>query len=642
MKRLYSLCAVLFMLMMMPLTSRATDYYLIGDWNSWSLTSTTFKFQPVYDQPGIYSLYVNAPINVQSSTYALRFVINPSDNTADWSKVIRPTNTGSNYVVNNTDVSATTGYVTGGNAAWQLVANKSARNNTNNGGSYLVTLDMTDPNNPKWSIKNTPDVRVLYFLSSENSYSFSGDYLVDTNQDPNNYNNNYTGLVTMTSGMTYKLSDGYHWFGSTTGNVNYNGTATTTTQKVQEGGTGGTENVPYNGETGTYALEANVLGLNDAGTIDFSSAPRKEVIIRPSTSSTQATHVYFKGGSVTTDTEMTYDPTTRIWSMTGITLANSDATTFTEKFYNGNGFDNTYSYLDNDAQGAGTYKAVYISKYESGTGEPVYKLLQSQSTTLIDGKLMRTYSDYYARIIPTGLSAYYATAYDATSHVLTMTSITDGIIPANTGVLLVCDPAATGIHFDDRFDASNVKVGNVISMEKATATGTAPTTNYLVAEQTEVSLGPVTRDGNGDVTFRNYYFAYKDLDGDGTKTLGFYRCLQNSPTGNVIRKAYLALSATLQPDASLDGVSYTGAAKAMSLPSVTSDNTQNNISAAQMVKMLFDGVDLLGYDVVTGISTIGEVSSVSTDDRYFNLQGVEIAHPTKGIFIHNGKKIVIK
>ncbi|MBM6993158.1 MAG: hypothetical protein I3J02_07840 [Prevotella sp.] len=641
MKRLYSLCVVLFVLLMIPLSSRATDYYLVGDWNSWSLTSATFKFQPVYDQPGVYSLYVNAPLNAKT-TYALRFVINPSDNTSDWSKVIRPTNSGSDYVVNNTDVSATAGYIMDGTAAWQLVANMSARNNANNGGSYLVTLDMTDPSSPQWSIKSTPDVRVLYFLSSGNSYSFSGDYLVDTNQYPNNYNNNYSGLVTMTTGMTYKLSDGYHWFGSTTDNIAYNGASTTTTQSVQENDTGGTENVPYNGESGTYALEANVLGLNDAGTIDFSSAPRKDVIIRPSTSDTQATHVYFKGGSVTTDTEMTYDPATRIWSMTGIALANSDATTFTEKFYNGNGFDETASNLDNDAQGAGTYKAVYVSKYESGTGEPVCKLLQSQTTTLIDGKLMRTYSDYYARIIPTGLSAYYATAYDATSHVLTMTSLTDSIIPANTGVLLVCEPTATGIHFDDRYNASNVKIGNVISMEKATAAGTAPTTNYLVAEQTELSLGPVTRDANGNVAFRNYYFAYKDLDGDGSQTLGFYRCLQNSPTGNIIRKAYLALSATLQPDSSLDGVSYTDAAKAMGLSSATSDNTSNNVSAAQMVKMLFDGVDLLGYGVAAGINIVTQERSASTDNRYYNLQGIEVARPTKGIFIHNGKKVIIE
>ncbi len=541
-------------------------------------------------------------------------------------------------MVNQTDVPETPAYYTGGYAQWQLVANKSTRGNTNNGGSYLMTLDVTDPANPKWSIKSTPDVRVLYFLSSDNSYIFDGDYLIDTNQDPNNYNNNYMGLVTMTNGITYKLSDGYHWYGSSTANLSNNGSSSVTTQKVQENVTGGTENVPYNGETGTYSLEANVLGLNDAGTIVFAGAPRQEVIIHAAASD-QATHVYFKGGTVTEDTKMVYDPETKVWSLSGVQLENSDPTTFTEKFYNGNGTDNTISNLHNDPSGKGTYKAIYISKYETGTGEPIYKLLQSQTTTLIDGKLMRTYSDYYARVIPKGLTAYYATSYDADTHVLSMTAITDGVIPANTGVLLICDPDATGINFDDRFDDSSIKVGNIISMEKATATGMTPATNYLVAEQTSVLLGPVTQQ-DGVVTFRNYYFAYKDLDGDGTKTLGFYRSLQNSTFGNLIRKAYLALPATVQPDASLDGVGYSTGAKATSRAS-TSVQNEPEISAAKMVYMLFNGEDLLGYGVTTGIQSVTSTQHQQQPARYYTLQGVEVAHPTKGIYIYQGRKIIV-
>lgn len=94
----------------------AGDYYLVGDFNGWNLSSTTYQFQPVYDQPGVYSLYVNSPLNTKG-TYATGFVINPAGNT-DWNKVIRPTNNGSNYVVNQTDVTTTAGYVTGGYAQW--------------------------------------------------------------------------------------------------------------------------------------------------------------------------------------------------------------------------------------------------------------------------------------------------------------------------------------------------------------------------------------------------------------------------------------------------------------------------------------------------------------------------------------------
>lgn len=44
--------------------------------------------------------------------------------------------------------------------------------------------------------------------------------------------------------------------------------------------------------------------------------------------------------------------------------------------------------------------------------------------------------------------------------------------------------------------------------------------------------------------------------------------------------------------------------------------------------------------VPTGISTVP--NSVSASDVYYNLQGVRVANPQKGVFIHNGKKVVIK
>lgn len=45
-------------------------------------------------------------------------------------------------------------------------------------------------------------------------------------------------------------------------------------------------------------------------------------------------------------------------------------------------------------------------------------------------------------------------------------------------------------------------------------------------------------------------------------------------------------------------------------------------------------------DPSTGITsvTVGKKG----DDAYYNLQGVRVAHPTRGIYIHNGKKVIIK
>lgn len=52
---------------------------------------------------------------------------------------------------------------------------------------------------------------------------------------------------------------------------------------------------------------------------------------------------------------------------------------------------------------------------------------------------------------------------------------------------------------------------------------------------------------------------------------------------------------------------------------------------------------------VTGIDSLSDGSDMSKgiqerqyDDYYYTLSGVRVAHPTKGVYIHNGKKVVIK
>lgn len=42
----------------------------------------------------------------------------------------------------------------------------------------------------------------------------------------------------------------------------------------------------------------------------------------------------------------------------------------------------------------------------------------------------------------------------------------------------------------------------------------------------------------------------------------------------------------------------------------------------------------------TGINNI-EIDKTE-DDNYYNLQGMRVEHPTRGIYIHNGKKVIIR
>ena len=44
-----------------------------------------------------------------------------------------------------------------------------------------------------------------------------------------------------------------------------------------------------------------------------------------------------------------------------------------------------------------------------------------------------------------------------------------------------------------------------------------------------------------------------------------------------------------------------------------------------------------------GSSGIAGITNTATDDgRWYNLQGQSVANPTKGLYIRNGKKIVIR
>ncbi len=37
-----------------------------------------------------------------------------------------------------------------------------------------------------------------------------------------------------------------------------------------------------------------------------------------------------------------------------------------------------------------------------------------------------------------------------------------------------------------------------------------------------------------------------------------------------------------------------------------------------------------------------KAESEKADNRYYNLQGQPVSNPTQGIYIHNGKKIIVK
>lgn len=645
------------------------NYYLIGDWNNWEVDKT-FKFQPVMGEPGKYMLYINAPVNMKKSSgedyisefntneaggYVLRFIIAPEDalsgTEVTWGNCYRPET--NNPTINITGSAQTTGiakkYDSSQNA-WKLQRNKvDLISGVNNGGSYRFILDMSDSSNPKWEITSTPNTRVLYFLKESDGYLFDGNYLIDLVGTEKKYNQNFEGIVSMEKGEYYKLSDGYHIYKSIGNGENQNGNANRGYGEIkyQEVGYNYTadERVIFPYESGSYMAKANVLNWNELN-MWKTEGPSNKIEWRAYSSggTTQLSVSYSVAGGE--EKPMTFDAENKVWYASCVEIGNSEDVNFKEEHGSSIAAEPTEN---NDPNGEGTYKLIYVDTQTTADGKPVDKLLLSNDLGKItnEGVFIRTFSDYYARLIPEGLTAYYATGYDATNKTVNLTSIEDGIIPANTGVVLIYDGDTKGINFDPVMK-SDVQTAETVSLEKTDADGTAPRnngtepygyglngngagTNWLVTDlkHDKASAGPVTRNVSNVITYRNYYLANMDLDGSASKTLGFYRVKAEGALTNQknVRKAYLAMPASVQTDGSNDELQ---------------DNTSATpVTAAKRVTMIFDG-EIIG-GTPTGIDEVNvNTGVVSKDNSFYNLQGIKVSKPSKGIYIYQGKKIVIK
>lgn len=651
------------------------DYYIFGDWNNWEAKDAKrFKMQPVYGQKGVYSMYINTPVNLKSNgsdKYALKFCVSSgknideninADNTIKtdfWSHVFRPKE--GDKTIEGNNITSGEAAEQGGDAVWTLKKNVRTWGSGYyaNGGCYLFTIDT---NTGYWTIKSLENVRVIYFLRGENDYVFNGEYLVDGTEEKNsngtdytrNPNNNYTGLLKMETGSYYLLSDGYHTFGSTAGDIDYNsqsslsnwnGNVNQPYQKINESATlSGNQNMPFNMESKTYYAEANVVVMDQNDETGF-DASDKRILWYDGTghggAGEKTLQVWFKHGDGNYEL-MTYDEELRTWVTKGVDLDDNEKYQFKEDRYDGNGnivvetpeLSNTHE---------GTFKAVYVDQYTAGTEKPIYDVLLSVDLTYPNKDVfIRTFSDYEPRLIPDGLTAYYATGYNQETKTVNLKSIEDGIIPAYTGVIIVYDGLSTGINFDPVIN-DEVRTAETVSMQRSKATGTAPRLdgtnpvgygeadggiekNWLVTDlkHDKASHGPIDRNESNTITYRNYYLANMDIDGDGTKTLGFYRVKAEGAAGNKnVRKAYLAMPSTMQIDA-------------------TNDELQDNtplITAAKRVTFLFDGD--FDSSTPTAIKEINN-SVESNDNSFYNLQGMKVSKPSKGIYIYRGRKVIIK
>ena len=69
-----------------------------------------------------------------------------------------------------------------------------------------------------------------------------------------------------------------------------------------------------------------------------------------------------------------------------------------------------------------------------------------------------------------------------------------------------------------------------------------------------------------------------------------------------------------------------------------------NKAYLQLPTDLISGSNSISFYVEDGTTAIQNVTThpATTDDAWYTLQGVRVAQPTRGLYIHNGKKVVVK
>ena len=256
-----------------------------------------------------------------------------------------------------------------------------------------------------------------------------------------------------------------------------------------------------------------------------------------------------------------------------------------------------------------------------------------------DYRYFRTWSDNKAWKRPKNVDVFVVsevTAADANNHVgfklknINNFDSSEDVIPANTGVILALkeNVEVPGAVFHKRKSLITYNTLD-IQLEEATHKDLKYTGVNLLEKCVEAQVVPtVEHKAEGDVY--NYLFGFGNANYVGISgyqpndfLLGFW--ISNGKLAFFSNSAYLPI-----PEAT---------AKEMNLG--VSNNDFNTSSGAKKIPALF--FDFANVDITTGINEVVNQSTKLNDGKYYTLSGQQVEKPTAGgIYIHNGRKFVVK
>lgn len=272
------------------------------------------------------------------------------------------------------------------------------------------------------------------------------------------------------------------------------------------------------------------------------------------------------------------------------------------------------------------------------------------------GKFIRTYSNSVAmNVVSKNVKVYEAYKYDKASDETNIYSPGTlhlrqlQYIPANVGVVLIgIVPASNELSDGEKLDFTlrkrtddedtAVDATQYVNVWTKAADYTGQPWNNFLAPTVVAnnSLGNIEKEGE-TVTYRyyglgnyhrtNYYKTHPEAK-DEADYIGFFRLTPDGRSG--ANKAYLRMPASKEVEGGTFGfIDYNS--------QFIGPKDENDASLAKMM-IVFDDEEEGGVTEIKNVETV----KPHHDNAYYTLQGIKVLTPTKGIYIHNGKKIVIK
>ena len=252
---------------------------------------------------------------------------------------------------------------------------------------------------------------------------------------------------------------------------------------------------------------------------------------------------------------------------------------------------------------------------------------------------LRTFSDDCALMLPLGVKAYYANSIDEEKGKVILKEVPGNIIPAHCPVIIYDLSMKAGNKGLGRTAVKTINLCPVPGVEKEyTKTledmvdNEADKVNYLVDLST-VPAGQTIQpevDGKYNFCMTNQV----NLNGDYSKKVAAPLNFWRAKPGAAAKKNYTYLSV----DKDIRPVFYTGAQNY-----VRPDASEDIANSKRSYCFILSFGDVDDDNVVTGITSVNVNDKTADSNAWYTIQGIRIAAPAvPGMYIHNGKKVVLK